>query len=128
MKRAQNPSSDLWDKALACLDAQDREQLRVEAGSGITDLEKVIKLVETKRNECVKKQWVLYTNSQGDNVYVRDVITRVSDWIVKFQAVGDAAVQYDPGHASLPWAAVRMLLQVSRLGITQRESNLIVPS
>lgn len=31
----------------------------------------------------------------------------------KFKGVGDVAVQYDPGHAALPWAAIRFLLQVS---------------
>ena len=30
----------------------------------------------------------------------------------KFKEVGDIAVQYDPGHAALPWAAIRFFLQV----------------
>ena len=34
-------------------------------------------------------------------------------WIRKFVEVGDIAIQYDPGHAALPWAAIRFLLQVS---------------
>lgn len=29
------------------------------------------------------------------------------------QAVGDALMQYDPGHAALPWAAIRFLLQAT---------------
>jgi hypothetical protein len=33
-------------------------------------------------------------------------------WVSKFKAVGDMAVQYDPAHAALPWAGVRVLLQV----------------
>ncbi len=35
-------------------------------------------------------------------------------WVRKFKAVGDIAVQYDPAHASLPWAGVRLILQVGR--------------
>ena len=31
----------------------------------------------------------------------------------KFQEVGDSVVQYDPGHAASPLAAVRFVLQAS---------------
>lgn len=31
----------------------------------------------------------------------------------KFKDVGDAIMQYDPGHAALPWAGIRMILQAS---------------
>ena len=30
----------------------------------------------------------------------------------KLKEVGDVAVQYDPCHAALPWAAIRLVLQV----------------
>ena len=43
---------------------------------------------------------------------VRDSLERVVKWVAKFKEVGDIAVQYDPSHASLPWAGVRLLLQV----------------
>lgn len=33
-------------------------------------------------------------------------------WVNKFKEVVDVAIQYDPVHAALPWAAVRFLLQV----------------
>ena len=46
---------------------------------------------------------------------VRDVFNGISTWIDKFKKVGDMAVQYDPGHAALPWAAVRFFLQVGIL-------------
>ena len=31
----------------------------------------------------------------------------------KFKELGDIAVQYDTGHASLPWAGIRFILQVT---------------
>jgi hypothetical protein len=34
-------------------------------------------------------------------------------WVIKFREVGDMAAQYDPAHAALPWAGVRVLLQVA---------------
>ena len=51
----------------------------------------------------------------GESFFVRDVLEQVSRWVKKFVEVGDAAVQYDPGHAALPWAAVRLILQVNIL-------------
>lgn len=33
-------------------------------------------------------------------------------WLSKFKDVGDIAVNFDPVHASLPWAGIRFLLQV----------------
>ncbi|KAK0110256.1 hypothetical protein ONS96_001878 [Cadophora gregata f. sp. sojae] len=32
-------------------------------------------------------------------------------WIEKFKGIGDTIVRYDPGHATLPWAVTRLLLQ-----------------
>lgn len=36
----------------------------------------------------------------------------------KFKVVGDQAVQYDPGHAALPWACVRFFLQLAVDNVT----------
>ena len=44
---------------------------------------------------------------------MRDIFEKIIVWVDKFKALGDVAVQYDPAHASLPWAGVRFLLQVS---------------
>lgn len=73
----------------------------------------IVHLVEEKKDECVKKQWKLYTNKTGVQVSVRDILTKVADWLDMFKDVGDTAVEYVPGHAAIPWAIVRALLQVS---------------
>ena len=35
----------------------------------------------------------------------------------KFKEIGDIAVQHDPVHASLPWADVRLLLEVRAVSV-----------
>jgi hypothetical protein len=72
-------------------------------------------VVTKKKDECVKKQWILYTNKAGEKVPVRDALSKVVDWIDRFKQCVDVAVQYDPGQAALPWVAVRALLQVRGL-------------
>jgi hypothetical protein len=44
---------------------------------------------------------------------LRDVLGKIVRWIDHFKAAGDIAVQFNSGAASLPWAAVRFLLQVA---------------
>lgn len=73
----------------------------------------IIQVVEERKKDCEKKQWVLYVNEAGEKVLVRDTLSKVCDWLNKFKEVGDTAIQFDPGHAALPWMAVRALLQAS---------------
>lgn len=44
---------------------------------------------------------------------LREVVGKVAQWIDRFKAVGDSAIQYDTAHAALPWAAFRFLLNVA---------------
>lgn len=62
--------------------------------------------VNDKRRECEAKRWAV------KHVVLRDLFKKIAVWIEKFVAVGDVAVASDPGHAALPWAAVRFLLIV----------------
>ena len=40
---------------------------------------------------------------------------KLVSWVQKFAAIGDTIATYDPGHAALPLAAMRFVLQVSRI-------------
>lgn len=50
---------------------------------------------------------------RGRNIILRDLASKMILWMNKFKAVGDIAVNFDPVHAALPWAAIRFLLQAS---------------
>lgn len=43
---------------------------------------------------------------------LRDQADKIIHWIDRFKAVGDVAVNADPIHAGLPWASLRLLLEV----------------
>jgi hypothetical protein len=51
-----------------------------------------------------------------------DLFGKVVKWIDLFKQVGDAAVQYAPVHAALPWAGVRFLLQVCGIQAQEEKS------
>jgi len=83
--------------------------------TGTIDKENIVGMVNAKMEECKDMQWKIRVN--GEKIVVRDLFKKTLEWIQKFAAVGDTAVQYDPVNAALPWAAFRFLLQVKRLSL-----------
>jgi len=76
-------------------------------------LQEVVSLAEEKKEQCLRKRWTIKKRN-GGTLILRDVFEKIVVWVRKFKEVGDIAVQYDPVHASLPWAGVRLILQVGR--------------
>ncbi|CAF3623619.1 unnamed protein product [Fusarium graminearum] len=103
--------ASLWDHAFQNLSAEDKDTLRPEDTELQPKAMDITKSVETAKENCERKQWVLYKDDQGKEVKFRDKLEEVVGLFEKFIAAGDAAVSYDPAHAALPWAAVRALLQ-----------------
>jgi N-terminal domain of NWD NACHT-NTPase len=72
----------------------------------------LVDAVQEVRRKCMQKR-LKYTKRNGEVVILRDVFEKVMKWVIKFREAGDMAAQYDPAHAALPWAGVRLLLQVA---------------
>jgi hypothetical protein len=70
------------------------------------------KVMAFKRERAWTIKW------RGDDIVLRDVAMKIVQWVDKFKQIGDIAVQYDPGHAILPWAIFRFLLQVNSLTLS----------
>ena len=100
----------LWEKALASL--ADKDKLLVDPQKNLdkrTFLLDLTSVIEDKRQKCVDRGWKLHR--RGGTVSVRELFGKMVAWINKFKGVGDIAMQYDPLHAALPWAAVRLVLE-----------------
>jgi len=52
----------------------------------------IVQVVADKKEECVKKQWKLYTNKAGEEVPVRKVLGKIVECLDRFKQVGDMAV------------------------------------
>lgn len=101
---------NLWDKAVATLDAD--LQTTIHA-TGNTDVAAAaLRTAKEKRDICLRKRW-RYRKANGKDIILRDVLDKIVGFLDKFIAVGDTAVQYDPVHASLPWAGVRFVLRAA---------------
>jgi hypothetical protein len=110
-------SHNLWNKALDTLGVELRNSLdltRLRRGNVLSE---VLRDVHEKRQICAQKCWTLKKRN-GETIILRDVCEKIIVWVEKFIAVGDLAMQYDPVHAALPWAAFRFVLQVDTAPLT----------
>ncbi|KAF8865087.1 hypothetical protein BDZ45DRAFT_580955, partial [Acephala macrosclerotiorum] len=106
-------SSQRWTKALESLSENDKIQLSVGSNLDyLRTLNDVLNIAVEKKQLCIKKAWK-FKRRDGKIVIVRDLFEKLVVWVQKFKEVGDVAVSYDPGHAALPWAAVRFLLTIA---------------
>lgn len=107
-------SKDLWASALENLPKSDRQQLAFHNGQDrleiLSDLQV---LTESAKEQCIKKRWRFRKRHDGETIVLRDIFNKMVVWIDMFKQVGDTVMQYDPGHAALPWAGVRFILQVA---------------
>ena len=104
----------LWTEAYNELSVECKQDLECVDN---TDSDKPEKLDEVKqllehaiqaRRDNIASQWKIKWG--GKEINVREKAEKLVGWIAKFKEIGDIAVQYDPGHAALPWAGVRFIL------------------
>ncbi len=99
---------DLWDVAFAKLPSKDQQTLRSGLGFPVS-IEDVRASIAEARGKADKK-WTI--KGQRGDINLRVHFDKIVHWVQEFIAIGDTIVTYDPGHAALPWAAMRFLLQV----------------
>lgn len=104
--------SDLWGLALEKIPLEDKNEMsHVLSGSKLDILRHVRTAVVKKRSDCEDRRWKFELN--GRQIILRDLAEKIIVWIDKFKQIGDVAVNFDPIHASLPWAGIRFLLEVN---------------
>lgn len=65
---------------------------------------------KSKRQTCLDKRWSI--NIGGRDVVLREKADKVVHWLDRFKPVGDVVANVDPIHVGLPWAGIRLLLEV----------------
>ncbi|KAF3936301.1 hypothetical protein ABW19_dt0208055 [Dactylella cylindrospora] len=108
-----NQVQSLWDKAISKLKKEERDQLQplLDSDDYLGVVEETLKIAENAKSFSQRNAWKVQW--KGDTIIVRDVAEKFIAWVQNFRAVGDVIVQYDPGHAALPWAGLRFLLQIA---------------
>jgi hypothetical protein len=68
-------------------------------------------LVVTQCDECHNNRW--WFRFCDDDIILRNKAAKVLAWLDKFKQVGNVAVNFDPQHAALPWAGMRLFREIS---------------
>lgn len=107
------PHATLLDKTLQRLSDDDRRTLDAFASADSIDsvVQNALAVAQEKRNVCQEKQWKVAFN--GRTIVLREQADKVVNLLNRFKSIGDIAVNVDPVHAGLPWAGIRLLLEVS---------------
>lgn len=100
----------MWEQAFNKLSERDRKTLSYPGTTQQDTLERILEATRKSRDIC-REKGAKFTLGRKV-IIVRDVADKILVWVDKFKQIGDIATQYDVGHAVLPWAAVRFLLQV----------------
>lgn len=96
-----------WDLALEKLSREEQDQI---TAGGIRKVDALAHLhfdLRGKMDFYASKEWRI------GGVKVRAILSRILHWVDKFKEIGDVVVQFDPAHASIPWACFRMILMVT---------------
>lgn len=106
---------DFWGLAFTSLPSKDQELLKnyllTPESASAQLFNDILKAACEKRDVVEARKWTAHV--MGRQVSVRSQADLVIRWLDRFKAVGDVAVNADPVHAGLPWAAIRFLIQVS---------------
>lgn len=79
------------------------------SGIGLV-LEQALVAAKEKQRYCIEKRWTF--TIKGRTIAVKEKADRVVGWLNRFTPVGDVVANVDPVHVGLPWAGIRLLLEV----------------
>ena len=100
-------------RALERLDPEVQETIRklnCDNGSITSTIARVLVAANDQKRTCEAKRWKW--RIRGHEVDLQAVADKTILWLERFKAVGDIAVNADPIHAGLPWAGLRLILEV----------------
>jgi hypothetical protein len=115
-------TQSLWTSAAGKLDESDQSLLltfdqnndQIKDQNTLDIIDSLTRTTNEAYEICVRKRWQIKLPGKKDKIVVRDLLGKITHWIEVFKNVGDQAISFDPGHAALPWAGARFLVQVSR--------------
>jgi hypothetical protein len=120
-------SNNILEDALKRLSDSDRATLRqylLTPNDVDLALEQAVDAAKEKQQCCLEERWRF--TLAGQEFILKEKADKIVRWLNRFKGVGDVAAAADPVHAGLPWAGIRLLLEVRILSL--KLTNLISQS
>jgi hypothetical protein len=73
-------------------------------------IEQALAAAKERQQYCIEQRWKF--TFRGRIVNVKEEADKVIGWLNRFKAIGDIVANVDPMHVGLPWAGIRLLLEV----------------
>jgi hypothetical protein len=107
---AVNQAPSLWKQAFDKLSESEGKVFISTDSDKEGFSQELLDAITAQRDICQENRWKF--KFRGKEIIVRDLADKLLDWVDKFKNIGDVLVSYDPSHAALPWAGIRLVLQV----------------
>jgi hypothetical protein len=112
---------DYWGEALSSLEKHKQGRIKQELLNK-EDLTSLTSWPDIIAGMCRREQVGLQTKERklrfaGREIDLRKMMDSWTEFLDKIKQIGDVAVDADPSHAGLPWAAVRFILTVRLIAI-----------
>ena len=108
---------DLLGRALQLLEERERVAIQGYLFPSTDDIASALKeafnAAQEKQKVCESKRWTFTWGKHSIRLW--DEADKVILWLDRFKQVGDIVVNADPIHAGLPWAGIRLLLEVAEI-------------
>lgn len=106
--------SSILADALEALGRDDRHAIRGLLPANATSIDTAVQeaqnIAKELQRQCAEERWTCQV--KGRTVYLSDHVDKVLQLLDKVKSAGDVAVSADPVHAGLPWAGIRIILEV----------------
>jgi hypothetical protein len=103
------------------LSPQDQDTIQQHRVTKTADVDAIVQqalaATRQKQTTCQAKRWTW--TFRGHTVTLREKADNIIKWLDRFKQVGDVASNVDPVHVGLPWAGIRLLLDVSIVDLVE---------
>jgi hypothetical protein len=107
------------------LSPQDQDTIQQHTVTNTTDVDALVQqalaATRQKQTTCQAKRWTF--TFRGQTVVLREKADNIGKWLDRFKQVGDVASNVDPVHVGLPWAGIRLLLEVSIVDLVKNVTD-----
>ena len=120
----QQPGEQFLARALERLDPEIQatiRELNCHEGDVTSAIAQALAAASDQKRVCEGKRW--RWKVRGHEVFLQDVADKTIFWLDRFKAAGNIAVNADPIHAGLLWAGFRVILEVRRANIQNRNAS-----